>query len=826
MAAFIQKLFGKGKSTAKSGTTRGSAKPVPAKTPESPAVDPRDEQRAAQQQQLAGSLTDAQLEKLAIEGLTADIRTEAAGRLSDKASLQRVLKEAKGRDKGVYQIVRQALQKQREEEDKAQQVRDRIQTLVTQAAEQARSEDLKLYEARLETLLKQWSEVEKDASTDQTAAFLGSVHQCRARVDAINAEAEDRARQEEQQRQRSETLDLLQTTLDELRQQSPDQAPSISSLDALQKTQENRWLEATRDTTVDKQQQKRYEALMQPLRQYIGALRRLGQHKEELQTFQNGETTGESHEGDQRTRARELIKDIDWPIDFARPEALDTLTRKAGEPAAAKPVKQDDTEQKQQAEALKTTLSSLESALESRNLKASRSLFKQAQQLFKALDHRHGKPFQARVQLLGGQLRELSDWQGFATEPKQIALCEQMEYLATQPMEPEAKSERIRELQNEWRELGGSSDRTMWSRFKAASDKAYEPCKAYFAAKSGLKQANLETRKAICAELATFVESTDWSQVDWKSVERIHQTARQEWKAAWPIEFRDNRPVQKRFDELLKQLEEPLEGERHRNEALKQDIVDRANALISHDSLSEAMDQAKALQTEWKRIGITRHREDRKLWQAFRQACDEIFARRDARKSEQQQASQAADERARPVLSLSEAIGPDADENAIDHGLDQLRGLASEPVSTEIREQLSQEKRRLTELRDNLRMRSRVATWQSLVAERVTGELDQHSLPGNWSQLATEVPSMEADELVIRAEILTGSPSPDADQSRRMQIQVQRLADGLGNAKGGEPDKGRQLEALVAHWCVVLPTEAVNDQLATRLKRSLETMLG
>lgn len=44
------------------------------------------------------------------------------------------------------------------------------------------------------------------------------------------------------------------------------------------------------------------------------------------------------------------------------------------------------------------------------------------------------------------------------------------------------------------------------------------------------------------------------------------------------MEFRDNRPVQKRFDDLLKQLEAPLDTERKKNEALKQGIVERAEA--------------------------------------------------------------------------------------------------------------------------------------------------------------------------------------------------------------------------------------------------------
>jgi hypothetical protein len=429
------------------------------------------------------------------------------------------------------------------------------------------------------------------------------------------------------------------------------------------------------------------------------------------------------------------------------------------------------------------------------------------------------------MHLLGGQLRELTDWQGFATRPKQVSLCEQMEYLADQPMEPEAKAERIKELQNEWRDLGGSSDRDLWSRFKKASDLAYEPCKVYFSAKSGLKKANLETRKTICEELRTFLENADWQTIDWKAAERIHQTAREEWKEAWPVEFRDNRPVQKQFDELLKQLEAPLNEERKKNEALKQGIVERAEALIDHEPLGEAMNQAKALQSEWTSIGITRHREDRKLWQAFRKACDQIFARRDAHKNEQEQLAREADEKAGPVLAASKSVGTDASLEQLQATLAELNALKSEPLSAGAREQVSNERNRVSGLISNRKLQDQIETWKHWISARSTSALDSDALPGHWPELARNVGQPDPTELVIRAEILAEVPSPDEDQGRRMEIQVQRLAEGMGNA-ASDNDKSQQLEMLVANWCVAQPVDVVSEPLARRLGQALEAVLG
>ena len=815
MAAFIQKLFRSRK------TPEVTQKPQKAALAEP--VEQEDTRASLREEQLGtleGSPSQSVLAELAIAGVTAEIRQTAAGRLTDETTLLDVQKLAKNRDKGVYQTVKSALRKRREEQARLDSISQTIATLIRSAQDQAKSDDTKLYEARLETLLRQWADVEDHATPEQTQAFLESVHRCKERLAALQSAAENEKREREQQLQRRETLDLLARTLRDLKAQPPETMPSLASLDALQKTQENRWLEATRDTSVDKQEQKSYETAMLDLRNYLSAVRRITQNRDtiiELGTQAEGENDVPV---EQLAQAKALLAEVNWPESYPTPVLLEPLRKLIGRPKATTAARGDENRQKDLVARLEADLKQLEEALEAKQLKESRQLFKTAQQHFRDLDQHHAKPYQARVQLLTGQLRELSDWQGFATEPKQIALCEQMEYLADQPMDPEAKAERIKDLQNEWRELGGSSDRSLWSRFKAASDKAYEPCKAYFSAKSGLKQANLEKRSAICEQLQSFIENTDWSSIDWKAAERIHQTARQEWKEAWPVEFRDNRAVQKRFDELLKKLEAPLDEERKKNEGFKQAIVEKAEALIDHESLQEAMNQAKALQGDWQAIGITRHREDRKLWQAFRKACDQIFARRDAERTEQQQASRAADTFAQTSLQKTSAISADNDEQDISAALSTLQTIDSSALSKGVRESVQHEKQRLNQILSSLGLQAKLASWQALVTTATNAEIENDSVPQHWPALAETSALRDPLELVIRAEILCGVPSPETDQQHRMEIQVRRLADGMGSTDNSN-DLMQDLETLVANWCLGGVGKDANSELAERLNKAL-----
>lgn len=819
MAAFIQKLFKSRKTTEATPKQRKANQPEPVVEQEDTRTDRREEQLKT----LESAPSQDVLAKLAIEGVTADIRQSAAGRLTDEASLQDVQKQAKGRDKGVYQIVKLALQQRREEQARLDSISQTIATLTRHAQDQAKSDDTKLYGARLDALLKQWTEVETHASPEQAQAFLEAVHLCKERIAALQSAAEDEKRQREQKLQRQETLDLLTRTLDELKSQPPETLPSLASLDALQKTQENRWLEATRDTAVEKQEQIAYENAMLALRNYLSSVRRITQERETIVELGALLERADDATDEQRAQAKTLVAEINWPEGYPIPALLEPLRKLAGKRKKPAEPRVDQEQQKALTTRLEAEIRQLEEALEAKQLKESKQLFKTAQQHFRDLDQRHAKPYQARMQLLTGQLRELSDWQGFATEPKQIALCEQMEYLAEQPMDPEAKAERIKELQNEWRDLGGSSDRSLWSRFKAASDKAYEPCKAYFSAKSGLKQANLEKRSAICEQLESFLDNADWSSIDWKAAERIHQTARQEWKEAWPVEFRDNRAVQKRFDELLKRLEAPLDEERRKNEGLKQTIVEKAQALVEHEPLQEAMNQAKALQGDWQAIGITRHREDRKLWQAFRKACDQIFARRDAERSEQQQASRAADETAQAGLNQVSGISPESDEQAVTAALATLKDIDAATLSKGVREQVQQEKQRLSKILSALRLQAKMASWQSLVMAATAGQSSSESAPQHWAALAETSDASDPVELVIRAEILCGVPSPEADQQRRMEIQVQRLANGMGSADNST-DQMQDVEKLLAAWCLGGTGKNADTELAERLNRAIANL--
>ena len=233
---------------------------------------------------------------------------------------------------------------------------------------------------------------------------------------------------------------------------------------------------------------------------------------------------------------------------------------------------------------------------------------------------------------------ELNDWRSFAATPKQVELCEAVEKLADnalEPLEPEAQVEHLKMLRKRWQDLG-RANRTLNKRFDDAASRAFAPCQAYFDELNRIRKDNLDKRNAVLGQLRTYVEKNDWASSDipgWKLTEKILRTARSEWNSYVPIDRRKIRTAQKSFDQVCDQIHQKLNGEWKKNLDQKQAYLDRARELASAEgSLTEIIDDAKSLQVSWREVGITPRGPDQRLWREFRKLSNKIFARRDEEK--------------------------------------------------------------------------------------------------------------------------------------------------------------------------------------------------
>lgn len=436
----------------------------------------------------------------------------------------------------------------------------------------------------------------------------------------------------------------------------------------------------------------------------------------------------------------------------------------------------------------------------------------------------------ARLNTLNSRLTELVDWQTFATSPKRQELLDAITQIANEPLAPEAQANRVKLLRAQWNELGTASkgaDRRLADGFNAQAQIAFDHCREHFAELAAQRSANSVQREQICQQLSDYLNATDLNNGDLKAAEQILRTARDAWRQCYPVERKTAKPLEKKFEYLQQQLHDNIKAVWANNEAAKQTLLTSAQALAaSTDSdLNERINQAKGLQRDWQQIGPMPRGGERKLWLAFREACDALFSERDGAKQQQQVADQAA------VTALTAQVDTFAEQlaktTATHASMEQLRTARkafSDAQGSLPGGAYSQLKRRfdglckdyetLLQTRKRQALHQRIddlAVWDTTSTNTGTDAAietdDDNKLLQGLSAAPAAAPTFESlQRLVLIAEILAEVPSPAAEEALRLQVQVERLQQTMGQKGAVDSASGdAHWVNLALQWCAQRP---------------------
>jgi exonuclease SbcC len=464
--------------------------------------------------------------------------------------------------------------------------------------------------------------------------------------------------------------------------------------------------------------------------------------------------------------------------------------------------------------------------------------------LIASLPRNLAQPLSKELAGVSARMSELSDWQTFATTPKREHLLEAMQGLVDHPLPPKDQAARIKQLRAEWNELGPASrgpDHRLLEQFNEAAEKAFEPCRAYFADQASVRARNLAAREEIASSLAAYLEKTDWSQADYKAAEQIMRAARREWRQHHPVDRTPGKPLEARFEKLQAELHGHIKTEWNRNLDIKRQIVAEAQSLAeAADDIRDRIAAAKALQQRWKAVGTTPRRPDQALWRDFRKACDRIFAVRDEARQHADESLKATETSIRAVIDeLHAALDTGAELNDaslrdFQHRFDEL------PRVPERRQRILE--REFGELmktaRVTLKAARQVAERQRLLGleslDRDVSDLERRHLAGEsvtfespdpvfeerWQQVNDAVPLEELRRATIEAEIAAGMESPDADRERRLAFQVELMNTGRSrDALDADPAD------LTDRWCRIGPKSDQADELRERFFRAIDKLV-
>lgn len=363
-----------------------------------------------------------------------------------------------------------------------------------------------------------------------------------------------------------------------------------------------------------------------------------------------------------------LLASAPAPVQAAAPAAA---APGEGDAAPRKPRQEHAPVLKEATEQFFKTLDAMEAALQD-------GLLHVASEHDKTLrDTKHGRltPAQAdRLAHVRAEFKRLADWARWGGNVSREELVKAGEELPAQELPMAELAKKVGSLRERWKSLdtlSGPAPKSLWERFDAACSLAYAPAAQHFKQLAEERHGNAAKAQELIAETAALAaqESTDWKQVASAS-----QRLRQAWTRLGTIDRKEKKRLDTEFGAALDALSKPLETQRQIETARREQLIVEVGLL--KPSERNTVDMLKALQEKWQELAKAlplERRAEQALWQRFRAACDDIFAKR-------KETAHAADHERREHLharealcaSLETAVIPDGDDKARTSAINQL----------------------------------------------------------------------------------------------------------------------------------------------------------
>lgn len=531
------------------------------------------------------------------------------------------------------------------------------------------------------------------------------------------------------------------------------------------------------------------------------------------------------------TRHARVERDLAWPDVLPQPLALTEARLKREQVEAARQLLRD--QETTLLQEVRHTIKELGKLIDEGQSRQANGLLAETRRRTTLIAFPRSEDERAQIDALQHRVRELKDWQTFATSPKRESLLEQMRVLLTTNDEPEELAVRIKRVRADWNALGPPANRhehDLRSEFETVADQAFEPCRKYFAEQDRLRQENLARRHELIGMLGQYFASTDWQQADFKAAESILHKAREEWHASFPVPRGDHKPLINEFEGLQQKLHDTIHQHYATNSDRKQALIDQLKSLRESAAIDAQVDAVKGMQQDWKNVGTGLRHLEQKLWRDFREVCDAVFADRSAavdafRASQNTLLTQANAENQALAAQIAAFTSDNVSPAVLRDASNRFAALGD--LGRDGRT-ATDEHRRL--LRQGEEMIARIAKQrkdQRLINIQQLDELldGDSSIDSAQSDpiFAGRKPfsgAVEAElvDITVLAEICAEAETPAEDRARRMALQIE-----LMNKRAALPAP----EVLLKRWCGIdgKPDTAQVRALRTRCFVALGRLL-
>ena len=193
----------------------------------------------------------------------------------------------------------------------------------------------------------------------------------------------------------------------------------------------------------------------------------------------------------------------------------------------------------------------------------------------------------------------------------------------------------FRALQQRWKETGvvpQANVKDVWETYNLHVENFYDFVKINKELRDLDLQRNLESKTTLC-EAAEALAGEESVVAAFRKLQDLHE----QWREIGPVAREQKEAIWERFKEASSRInrrhQEYFEGikeEQKKNLALKTELCEKAEALsgemlTTRKEWNKASERLIEIQKVWKTIGFAPKKENAKIYERFRQACDRFF---------------------------------------------------------------------------------------------------------------------------------------------------------------------------------------------------------
>ena len=233
--------------------------------------------------------------------------------------------------------------------------------------------------------------------------------------------------------------------------------------------------------------------------------------------------------------------------------------------------------------------------------------------------------------------RELRDLDQKHNLEQKLTLCEKAEELIVEPSITKAFKE-LQDLRARWKEIGpvpAEQNEEIWQRFCTAANQIDERRKEYYEQRKEEFDNNLLAKQALIEKAEALTAEHPETTRQWNDLTTALDELLKVWKTIGPVPREVNEEIWAKFKGMIdrhyaekKEHFATIRDEQESNYQKKVELCLKAEAIAQREDWKKATEELLQLQQEWKEIGAVSRKVSDKVWQRFRGACDQFFAKK------------------------------------------------------------------------------------------------------------------------------------------------------------------------------------------------------